>query len=465
MKKALLLGGGLLLALLVWHWTVASSATVTATAAASSAPGVQVPQTSGAAVTNLPGLGPVPADPKTIEKLKAKLKREMQASFRAVGVFSSREDQKLAQDTGELAWIYLEKHKDLPLALRHILDSVVEPYPPRILEALEHLLKHGTDAQMKVTAATLLYRYDQAAGKQYLLSVLNNPETDRLLARDVALVLARNKEREAGASIAAVFPKLGATTTELLLAMGQWRDSSISEVLRQESLRYPLRWSYSIAMSQEGSISSVELITKRLAQEKRPGGEVVHNLEATLARNGSLDPSVWQQHLSDAFRKQPDSLSRTVLTSFAIAGSQVGGKYLQQMLASTIPLHEAYLDGMELHAKGIREKIPELANKFPKPSPYEFIMGAAQLLAQWEAKEAVPTLQQVLTTVQKGNRADVYVNEALGLALYKLDPVNWRDTLLSAGIPPYHVDRIPELAKLRPIPAEYLPKQVNLKAR
>ena len=92
-------------------------------------------------------------------------------------------------------------------------------------------------------------------------------------------------------------------------------------------------------------------------------------------------------------------------------------------------------------------------------------MGAAQLLAQWDAKEAVPTLQQVLTTVQKGNRADVYLNEALGLALYKLDPVNWRDTLLTAGVPQYHVDRIPELAKLRPIPAEYLPKQVNLKQR
>ena len=106
-----------------------------------------------------------------------------------------------------------------------------------------------------------------------------------------------------------------------------------------------------------------------------------------------------------------------------------------------------------------------MANKFPKEPPTAFIKGASQLLAEWEAKEAVPTLQQVLTTVQKGNRADVYVNEALGLALYKLDPVSWRDTLLNAGIPPYHVDRIPELAKLRPIPPAYLPKQVNLKAR
>ncbi len=138
---------------------------------------------------------------------------------------------------------------------------------------------------------------------------------------------------------------------------------------------------------------------------------------------------------------------------------------LPNSMPAVIPLHEAYLDGMELQAKGIREHDPALSNKFPKPSPYEFIMGTAQLLAQWDAKEAVPTLQQVLTTVQKGNRSDVYLNQALGLALYKLDPANWRDTLLNAGVPQYHVDRIPELAKLRPIPPEYLPKQVNLKQR
>ena len=47
----------------------------------------------------------------------------------------------------------------------------------------------------------------------------------------------------------------------------------------------------------------------------------------------------------------------------------------------------------------------------------------------------------------------------------ELDPTNWRETLLNAGVPEYHVDRLPALAKLRPIPAEYLPKQVNLKAR
>ena len=416
-------------------------------------------------MTNIPGIGPVPTEPKALERFKAKAKREMQASFRAVGVFSNREDQKQAQDTGELAWIYIEKHKDLALALRHILDSAVEPYPPRMLEALEHLLKHGTDSQMKVTAATLLYRYDQASGKQYLLSVLNNPDTDRLLTRDVALVLARNKESEAAASIAAVFPKLGAASTHLLLAMGRWDAPDIEGVLRQQYSLNPRNWSYPFALAQRGDIESSEPLAKELAKVRRPVGDLVHDLEASLARNGGLEPSVWQQHLADAFRKQPDTLSRTVLTSFDIAGSQVGGKYLQEMLASTIPLHEQYLEGMELQAKGIREHDAALANKFPKPSPYEFIKGAAQLLAQWDAKEAVPTLQQVLTTVQKGNRSDVYLNQALGLALYKLDPANWRDTLLNAGVSQYHVDRIPELAKLRPIPPEYMPKQVNLKQR
>ena len=405
----------------------------------------------------------MPTDPRELERFKAKAKREMQTALRTVGVFSNREDMKQAQDNGELAWIYIEQRKNLQQAMDHIQGAVVEPYAPRTLAALEHILKHADEPQLKLTAATLLYRYGQPAGKEYLLSVLNSPVTD-LLTRDAALVLALNREQAAVPGIAAAFPKMGAPPTSLLMAIGSWQEPSLAAMLAQQRLRNPQSWGLALALAQGADTDAVAMLGKTLAA-RRPLGYLQFTVEATLAKQNAFAQNDWQSGMRDMFQKAPSTGVSTLLPAFAAVGHDAGRIPLLKMLASTIPLHEAYVAGMESQAKGIREKIPELSNKFPKPPPSEFIMGAAQLLAQWEAKEAVPTLQQVLTTVQQGNRGNVYVNEALGLALYKLDPMNWRETLLNAGVPEYHVDRIPELAKLRPIPPQYQPKQVNLKQR
>jgi len=346
--------------------------------------------------------------------------------------------------------------------MEHITKSATEPFPPRLLEALEHILKRGTEAQMKLTAAVLLFRYDQPGGKEYLLKVVNSPAVD-MLTRDVIFVLAKNRVPEAVPGIAAAYPKMGAPYEIHHLALGQWGDPGVLEAVRRRCAGEPKNYGYALCLAQAGDAGSVAPLRAALATRgSTPTGNV---LRSALARVGALDAETWHAEMELAWANHRSLSEAAIIHYFDAAGPAVAKGMAEQCLKASIPLHEAYVAGMESQAKGIREKIPELANKFPKPPPSEFIMGAAQLLAQWDAKEAVPTLQQVLTTVQQGGRANVYVNEALGLALYKLDPANWRETLLNAGIPPYHVDRIPALAKLRPIPPAYLPKQVNLKAR
>ncbi len=404
----------------------------------------------------------MPTDPRELERFKAKAKREMQTALRTVGVFSEREDMKQAQDNGELAWIYIEQRKNLQQAMDHIHGAVVEPYVPRTLAALEHILKHAEDGQLKLTAATLLYRYGQPAGKEYLLSVLNSPVTD-LRTRDALLTLAKNQEPEAVPGIIAAFPKTGSPYDATLLALGRWADPGIAQVIQQRYASDRKNWGYAMALSQAGDSASIAPLN--VALDRLRGSSDGHRIISALARVGSAEHSTWAATMETAWQNRARLSEQALLSYLDIAGPGIARAVAQDMLKACIPLHEAYVAGMESQAKGIREKIPELSNKFPKPPPSEFIMGAAQLLAQWEAKEAIPTLQQVLATVQQGNRGNVYVNEALGLALYKLDPMNWRETLLNAGVPEYHVDRIPELSKLRPIPPQYLPKQVNLKQR
>lgn len=465
MKKVFPAGLVIAVGLLVWLLNSAWHKRVPVTAPTFPPPALvqPTPQLPNAAFTNIPGIGMVPTDPKEIEKFKAKSKREVQAALRKVGIFSDRQDQIRAQDSGEMAWIFIEQRKDLALAMTHILDSAVEPYPMRTLEALQHILINGTDPQMKLTAATLLYRYDQPSGKEYLLAVLNSPTTD-LLTRHVVLTLAKNREVEAITGIVAAFPKLGSPSSQVFIALGAWNDPLINTMLRQQYELAPKNWDYALALAQGGSQDA----TKQLAEvraTKSSLGYLSFTVEGTLVKEQALEPNVWEAHMQEFFKKSPRDGVSTILPAFAAAGPQVGAKCLQEMLASTIPLHEEYLAGMELQAKRVREKDPLAFQWFPKNPPTDFMKGAAQLLGQWGVKEAVPTLEQVLVTVQKDNRVNVFLNEALGLALYRLDPEHWRDTLLNASVPPYHVDRIPPLAKLRPIPSEYLPKQVNLKAR
>ena len=239
----------------------------------------------------------------------------------------------------------------------------------------------------------------------------------------------------------------------------------IDQAFRQKAASSPEMWGYALALVHAGDASAPITLERRLAKESRPIGDVVFDLEAALAGCGRLDPAVWQQHLGDAFRRQPSSIAPSVLTSISVAGPSVGSKFLQELLTISIPLYEQFVDGMAAQAKGVREGDTVAANRFPKAPPTDFIKGAARLLSEWEVKDSVPILEQMLVTVQKESRPNVYLIEALGLALYRLDPDNWRNKLVSAGVPAYHVDRIPGIAKLRPIPAEFLPKQVKLKAR
>ena len=118
--------------------------------------------------------------------------------------------------------------------MTHILDGVVEPYPPRTLEALEYILKNATEPQLKVNAAMLLYRYDRANGKQHLVSILDSPAVEGV-KRQVVLSFALNHEADAIAQIAASLLQIGRPNTETLTALGRWHMPEIDQAFRQKA--------------------------------------------------------------------------------------------------------------------------------------------------------------------------------------------------------------------------------------
>ena len=279
----LVLGAG---ALMVWLLTSAWQQRVAVSSPPPPAPtAVPAPPEAKPVVTNLPGIGPIPTDPTELARLKAKLKAELDAAFKGTAFFTSREESRQADETGEIAWILINAHKSMEMAMEHITKSATEPFPPRILEALHHILSNATDPQMKLIAATLLYRYDQQAGKAYLLSVLNSPNVD-LLTRHVALCLAMNLETAAIPGIVANLPKMGRPSTPLLATLGKWHVSEIDRVLQHQARLNPESWGYALALVQGGDGSAVGPLERRLTKETTPDGDLVFNLEAVLAAHG-----------------------------------------------------------------------------------------------------------------------------------------------------------------------------------
>lgn len=402
----------------------------------------------------------IPTDPKELEKFKAKAKRELMGALRTQGIYGSRDELKAAQDNGDLIWARINQPETV---LNSLQDSLLEPYHPRVLEALEHILKTASDNSLRLRAATLLYRYGSATGRDYLVSLVNQAKPD-LLTINAALTLALNREQAAIEGVRQLIPKMQGVTFDLLEQLGKWPAPEIVGLIADMKLRQPKNYGFDFALAQRNEPSARPALEMALAkQPELDYGSV--RLEGVLARLGGFDASTWYSHMEQLYEKAPFQNAPSLLLSYDYAGSEVSSPHLLKLLRQSIAKHEEWLAGMAEHARLVREGDSSAFARLPKPSPTTFMSGAASLLAEWNVREAVPILNDLIPTVQKDKRTDPQLNFALGLALYRLDPVNWRDTLVSVGMKVDHIDRIPEVAKLRPVAPDQMPKQNSLKWR
>lgn len=402
----------------------------------------------------------VPTDPKALAKFRAKAKQELMGVLREKGIYGSRDELKAAQDNGDLIWARINQPDSV---LSSLQDSWLEPFQPRVLEALSHILKNSTDSNIKLRAATLLYRYDSTAGKDYLLSLVGQANPDQVTIK-AALTLALNREAAAISGARELIPKIQGVTFDLLAALGKWGAPEIGELIQDMKRREPRNYGYDFALAQQNAVGARPALERALTRQPDIDYGSVR-LEGVLARIGGYDIPTWYSHMEQLYARAPYQNAPSLLLSYDYAGAEVSSPHLLKLLRESISLHEAWLAGMAEHARLVQEGNSTAYAKLPKPSPTTLMSGAARLLADWNVKEAVPILNDLLPVVQKDGRIDPQLNFALGLALYRLDPVNWRDTLINIGMKQDHIDRIPDVAKLRPIAPDLIPKQSSLKWR
>ena len=411
-------------------------------------------------MTNIPGIGPVPTDPKGIARLKAKLKADLDNHFRERGFLPTHEELRAAEDSGELAWIFITKHNSLDMAMGHITKSATEPFPARLLEALEHILKHGDEAQLKLTAATLLYRYGRESGRTALLELLKQGGADGL-AINAAITLALNKDEEGKAGILTLLSRMPDSNPSFLRALGLWNDPAVKEALVQKLGLAPRSSSLAYALAFQDDASGLPALKDAFKRQRGEMNFISLQLEAALARLEDPESSEFRQHFDGMLLKQPTSAG-DLMPILEHAGSRVGGPELLKILEDFVPQHQQWVKEGELQAQKVKASDPTAYHSYPKPIPFTALPGAALFAADWELKAAVPLLERVIVEMQQGPKTFNDLNQQLGLALYRLDPANWRNTLINAGIKLEHIDRIPEFAKLRPVAHDQVPQQKNL---
>ena len=391
--------------------------------------------------------------------ITAAMKR-MKEDFAKRGIYMDDAEMVRDEDSGEFVWKMIA---DTKLVVSNVKQYQLEPFAPRTLDALDHVLKHSKKASERLTAATLLYRYGRESGRTALLELLNQGGTDDQTI-SAAVTLARNKDLGGLVDSLALLNRLSEFNPSLLHVLGSWNEPSITQALTRQQQLAPKHkyWAYALAY-QDNSLG-LPALQAALAAEKNSLNYVSIRLEAATARLGATPVEDFQRHFKTIYQKNL-TLGRELIATLEQAGPRVGGPEMLWVLKDFIPRHEQWIVEGEIQAQKVKAKDPTAYHSYPKPVPFTYLPGAANFLAEWNVREAVPLLERVIVQMQKGHKTFNDLNQQLGLALYRLDPVGWRDTLFNAGIKLDHIDRIPEIAKLRPVAHDQMPQQKNLYGR
>lgn len=405
---------------------------------------------------------------------------------RGTGIYHSREEIVHDHDSGNVLWKWIDKPSEV---VRITHDSLIEPFPSRTLAALDKVFNDAQEPAIRLHAATLLARYGREHGMNYLRAVANKGAPSDL-ALSAGTTLALNRDTN---SLPAILRLLGGNypeSSELAKALGNWPDPSVIEALERRVVADKIKARYyAFALAKLGrdggrvsfqhhfdwtakqdALSSLSPRNQRYrANSIRTGGL---SEEASAARIGMVSTNVFLDHVEEIYRKGlSQDWSNYVMPGFEIAGPGTSTAPLLKYLGEFAPRHRAFLAWTNPPPAVVVPGQRPPPRQYPPYPPVGFMAGAVNLLADWEVREAVPHLKEIIPTIQlnrprwSNKVASNALNLHLGLALYKLDPEGWKETLEGAGMRQEFIERIPEIAKLRPVAPSYLPKQGDLNSR
>lgn len=367
------------------------------------------------------------------------------------GAYRTRAELEAAQDNGEIVWSQITNSANVIHVVR---GYALEPYPERTLAALEEVMKNATERKTRLAAAALLYRYGKESGRTALLESVRDHGGDKD-SLNAATTLLQNRDAEVLPHVQPLLKGFGWTDSALMDAVGRWSRLELSTILMGNLKERPKYFDFAISLAWQGQNEGLPYLRDALLR-KASNGYLQIQLEGSLVRLGQFGAEDFLRHVDEIIVKV--RYAEPIGRSLEVAGPRVSTPALLRQLEQYVPKHEEWVAGLDRQVEMARNNDPNTYKSFPISPPTEMMLASVGLLAQWEDKTAVPYLERIIPQLQK-RKPDNLVNEQLCLALYKLDPMNWRSTLVSAGIRQDLIDRIPEVAKLRPLAPEFMPQQ------
>jgi hypothetical protein len=407
---------------------------------------------------------------------------------RGTGIYRSREELVEDYKSGNVLWKWIDKPERV-VQIAH--ESLVEPFPPRALAALEKAFTDAKEPVVRLHAATLLARYRHKLAEDHLrlVSIKGAPPN---LALSAATTLALNRDTNSLSAILSLLNGAYPENSDLAAALGNWPDPRVIEALARRVATDKIRsHDYAFALAKLGHDGGraafqhkIDWRAKEDARTARSPRDYVSrtnsniirvgglNEEASAARIGMISTNVFLEHAEEIYQKgfSYDN-SKYVMMGFDLLGAPISTPPLLRYLQDYSPRHQAFLAWTNPPPAVLVPGQRPPPTPYPPYPPVGFMAGAARLLSEWEIKEAVPYLKEIIPTIQLNRPrwsqkvAGDALNQQLGLALYKLDPDGWKETLVAARIPPELIESIPEIARLRPVAPGCLPKQGRLGSR
>lgn len=338
-----------------------------------------------------------------------------------------------------------------------LLSSWNEPFSAELLALAAQRFGEARKPNVKFQLAMILHRYGKAEGTEFLRAAVR--QTDGEFQESAAAVLAMARDR---GSVGVLAEYLRSSSSgvpiRLLNELGSWREPELIEALKfafQNS--QPRSPAFAKALALMGEYGPVD----QLAGDAWVFSPAYEKPALALRRNSGANPGWISSLLGDSAPKNVplDFLVDACRTAGAEAAAGEVEAALRRSTATRARVNADYAK----HVRAIRSG--------DKPwSPFEFddraynlTIKCLGLLGEWAQPSSAEVVYEYLGIYLGGKYSPAVVEQIIATAA-SVDPRNYETRLQALGVSGDAIGNALAVAKLNPLPPQYLPRQVSKSA-
>ena len=356
-------------------------------------------------------------------------------------------------DVDERAMASLRREDPEALAMS-LLTSWNEPFSPELLALAAQRFGEAKNSYAKFQLAMLLHRYGKSAGTEFLRGTVRQAGSEYQETAAQALAMSRDRG-SVGLLADHLRSSVSGTPVNLLRELGTWREPELIEALKFAfHTSQPRSPAFAKALALMGEFGPVD----GLAGDAWLYSPEYEKPALAIRRNSAANPG-WIAGLLG------DSVPKTVPTEFLIDACRTAGaaaaagpveSWLRQYASAQVRSNSDYRE----HIRAIRANEKEWSVFEFDDRPFRLAVSSIRLLGEWAQPSSAEAVYDYLGAYLAGKYSPAVVEQIIATTA-SVDPRNFESRLQALGIAIDAISTALAVAKLNPLPLQFLPRQIS----